>query len=38
LSSDRYFAKRANKEIPTGIGMTSYNTTQIGKQVQIDLI
>jgi hypothetical protein len=38
LSSDRYFAKRANKEMPTGIGMTSYNTTQIGKQVQIDLI
>ncbi len=38
LSSDRYFAKRANKEIPTGIGMTSYNTTQKGMQVQVDLL
>ena len=38
LSSNRYFAKRANEELPTGVGMTSYNTTQIGKQVQIDLI
>ena len=38
LSSARYFAKRANEELPTGVGMTSYNTTQIGKQVQIDLI
>jgi hypothetical protein len=38
LSSDRYFAERANKELPTMVSMKSMNTTQIAKQVQIDLI
>ena len=38
LSNDRYFAKRANEELPTMVSMKSMNTTQIAKQVQIDLI
>jgi hypothetical protein len=38
LSSDRYFAGRAKQELPTMVSITSMNTTQIGKQVQIDLI
>ena len=38
LSNERYFAERANKELPTMVSMTSMNTTQIGKQVLIDLI
>jgi len=38
LSSDRYFAERTNKELPTMVSITSMNTTQMGKQVQIDLI
>ena len=38
LSSDRYFAERANKELPTMVSIKSMNTTQIAKQVQIDLI
>jgi hypothetical protein len=24
--------------VPTGVGMTSYNTSQVGTQVQVDLI
>ena len=38
LSSERYFAKRHGDKLPTGIGMQSYNTTQVAKQVQVDLI
>jgi len=38
LSSDRYFAKRANETLPTMVSMTSMNTTQTAKQVQIDLL
>lgn len=38
LSSDRYYAQRHSQELPTGVGMQSYNTTQVAKQVQIDLI
>ena len=37
LSHLRYMAKRKGEALPTGCGMTSYNTTQIGKQVQVDL-
>jgi len=38
LSSERYYAERTKKELPTMVSMTSTNTTQIPKQVQIDLI
>lgn len=38
LSSLRYTAKRKGDVLPTSVGMSSYNTTQIAKQVQIDLI
>ena len=38
LSHLRYEAKRKGEALPTGCGMTSYNTTQIGKQVQVDLV
>jgi hypothetical protein len=38
LSSIRYDATRKGNPIPTGVGMTSQNTTQIGMQVQVDLL
>ena len=38
LSSERHFAKIHGDALPTGIGMNSINTSQVAKQVQIDLI
>jgi hypothetical protein len=38
LSYMRYMAQKNGDLVPTGVGMTSYNTTQVGTQVQIDLI
>jgi hypothetical protein len=38
LSYMRYMAVREGELIPTGVGMTSYNTTQKGMSVQVDLI
>jgi hypothetical protein len=38
LSYMRYMAQKEGELIPTGVGMTSYNTTQKGMQVQIDLL
>jgi len=38
LSYVRYMAKKDGKLIPTGVGMTSYNTTQKATAVQVDLV
>ena len=38
LSSERYYAQRHSKVPPTMVSMQSMNTTQIAKQVQIDLL
>ena len=38
LSYMRYMAQKDGALVPTGLGMTSYNTSQVGTQVQIDLI
>jgi len=38
LSSERYFAEIHGDTLPTMVSMKSMNTTQIAKQVQIDLI
>ena len=38
LSYMRYMAQKEGELIPTGVGMTSYNTTQKGMQVQVDLL
>ena len=38
LSYMRYMAQKEGELIPTGVGMTSYNTTHKGMQVQIDLL
>lgn len=38
LSSLRYTAERQGEALPTSVGMQSYNTTQVAKQVQIDLM
>lgn len=38
LSSERYYAQRHGQVPPTMVSMQSMNTSQIAKQVQIDLI
>lgn len=38
LSYMRYMAQKDGDLVPTGVGMTSYNTTLVGTQVQIDLL
>ena len=38
LSYMRYMAQKDGALVPTGLGMTSYNTSQVGTQVQVDLI
>ena len=38
LAYMRYMAQKEGELIPTGVGMTSYNTTQKGMQVQVDLL
>ncbi len=38
LSYMRYMAQKDGALVPTGVGMTSYNTSQVGTQVQVDLI
>jgi len=38
LSYMRYMAVKEGELVPTGVGMTSYNTTQKAMAVQVDLI
>ena len=38
LSYMRYMAQKEGELIPTGAGMTSYNTSQKAMQVQVDLL
>jgi hypothetical protein len=38
LSSDRYYAQRKGDPLPTMVSMTTMNTSQVSKQVQVDLL